>query len=131
VTPETLAGRLARSMNAIKQRSRTIKELAAECAYLNVCRPLHMADSTLKPLDNAGRALLSRILPVLGATEWTKEQLDYNLKMFTESEKIKTGKAFQPLRAALTGGLPSPGVYDILLGLGRSESIARIQDQAI
>ena len=131
VTSETLSGRLARSMNAVKERARTIQELAAECAYLNTCRPLHLADPTLKPLDNAGRALLGRILPVLSTTEWTKEQLDHNLKMFIASEKIKTGKAFQPLRAALTGGLPSPGVYDILLGFGRSESIARIQDQAI
>jgi glutamyl-tRNA synthetase len=42
---------------------------------------------------------------------------------------IKLGAVAQPLRAALTGSKTSPGIYDVLLALGREESLARIADQ--
>ena len=35
----------------------------------------------------------------------------------------------QPLRAALTGRTTSPGIFDVLAALGRTESLARIIDQ--
>jgi glutamyl-tRNA synthetase len=35
----------------------------------------------------------------------------------------------QPLRAALTGRATSPGIFDVLVLLGRDESLARIADQ--
>ena len=39
------------------------------------------------------------------------------------------GKVAQPLRAALTGRAVSPGVFDVLVILGRDESLGRIRDQ--
>ncbi len=38
----------------------------------------------------------------------------------------KAGKIFQPLRVALTGLGVSPGIFDVLLMLGRDRSLARI-----
>jgi len=35
----------------------------------------------------------------------------------------------QPLRAALTGRTTSPGIFDVLAVLGKSESLARLRDQ--
>ena len=35
-------------------------------------------------------------------------------------------KIFQPLRVALTGLSVSPGIFDVLLTLGRERSLARI-----
>jgi len=40
------------------------------------------------------------------------------------------GNAAQPLRAALTGRPASPGIFDVLEVLGRTESLARLNDQA-
>jgi glutamyl-tRNA synthetase len=40
------------------------------------------------------------------------------------------GKLAQPLRAALTGQGTSPGIFDVLVLLGRDESLARIAAQA-
>jgi glutamyl-tRNA synthetase len=36
----------------------------------------------------------------------------------------------QPLRAALTGRLTSPGIFEVLQVLGKQESLARLADQA-
>jgi glutamyl-tRNA synthetase len=42
---------------------------------------------------------------------------------------VKLGKLAQPLRAALTGRTTSPGIFDVLVLLGKTESLARIADQ--
>ncbi len=39
------------------------------------------------------------------------------------------GKLAQPMRAALTGTTTSPGIFDVLVLLGRDEALARIDDQ--
>ena len=48
-----------------------------------------------------------------------------------EAEGVKLGKLAQPLRAALTGRTTSPGIFDVLALLGKSESLARIEDQML
>jgi glutamyl/glutaminyl-tRNA synthetase len=40
------------------------------------------------------------------------------------------GKLAQPPRAALTGQTTSPGIFDVLVLLGRDEGLARISAQA-
>jgi glutamyl-tRNA synthetase len=40
----------------------------------------------------------------------------------------KAGRVFQPLRVALTGLAASPGIFDVLLTLGRDRALARIDD---
>jgi glutamyl-tRNA synthetase len=46
-----------------------------------------------------------------------------------EGAGVKLGQVAQPLRAALTGRATSPGIFDVLILLGREESLGRIQDQ--
>ena len=52
------------------------------------------------------------------------------MRRFAEQNGLKLGQAAQPLRAALTGRVTSPGIFDVLAVLGRDESLARIADQA-
>ncbi len=47
-----------------------------------------------------------------------------------EEQGLGLGKLAQPLRAALTGQTTSPGIFDVLVLLGRDESLARIDAQA-
>ncbi|MBX8828281.1 glutamate--tRNA ligase, partial [Ochrobactrum sp. SFR4] len=78
-----------------------------------------------------GRAILKAVLPQLEAAEWTAEALDAVVRAHAESTGLKLGKIAQPLRAALTGRATSPGVFDVLVVLGREEALGRIQDQAV
>ena len=52
------------------------------------------------------------------------------MREVAEAEGVKLGQVAQPLRAALTGRATSPGIFDVLVLLGREESLARIADQA-
>jgi glutamyl-tRNA synthetase len=56
--------------------------------------------------------------------------LEASIREFADKKAIKFGKVAQPLRAALTGGQRSPGIFDVMTALGREESLGRIADQA-
>ncbi len=56
--------------------------------------------------------------------------MEAELRGFAEGGGLKLGAIAQPLRAALTGSLASPGIFEVMEVLGREESLARIQDAA-
>jgi glutamyl-tRNA synthetase len=75
---------------------------------------------------------LSQISAILTAQNgWTTEALEAHLKAMAEELGLGLGKLAQPLRAALTGQTTSPGIFDVLVLLGKDESLARIAAQAI
>ena len=51
------------------------------------------------------------------------------MREVAEKAGVKLGLVAQTLRAALTGRASSPGIFDVLVLLGREESLARIAEQ--
>src|SRR4029079_7044308 len=62
--------------------------------------------------------------------DWSTEPLESSLRSLAESRGITAGKVFQPLRVALTGMTVSPGIFEMLIQMGRDLSLKRI-DKAI
>jgi glutamyl-tRNA synthetase len=60
------------------------------------------------------------------AADWSAAGLETSLRELAESRATSAGKLFQPLRVALTGQSASPGIFDVLLLLGRDLSMERI-----
>ncbi len=121
---------LRRSMGAIKPRAKTIHDIVDGSMFLFRTRPLDLDEKAEKLLDAEARALLADLLPLFeGLDDWTEEALDTAVREFAEASGLKLGKVAQPLRAALTGSGVSPGIFDVLVLLGREESLARIADQ--
>jgi glutamyl-tRNA synthetase len=52
------------------------------------------------------------------------------VRAFAEAQGLKLGQAAQPLRAALTGSTASPPIFEVMVVLGRAESLARLADAA-
>lgn len=57
---------------------------------------------------------------------WETAVMEDALRKLAEELGISGGKIFQPLRVALTGLTVSPGIFDVLLYVGRERSLARI-----
>ncbi len=122
---------LATAMPVLKVRAKDLNELAAGAAFLFAQRPLALTEKAAKLLDDEGRERLSAIHARLAAeTDWTSDGLEASLKAMADQLGLGLGKLAQPLRAALTGQTTSPGIFDVLVLLGREESLARIDDQA-
>jgi glutamyl-tRNA synthetase len=58
--------------------------------------------------------------------DWEPAAMEEGLRKLAEERGISGGKIFQPLRVALTGLTVSPGIFDVLLYVGRERSLARI-----
>ena len=123
---------LATAMPVLKVRAKDLNELASGAAFLFAQRPLAFEEKAAALLTDDARSLLARIADALrSSADWTTEALEVRVKALAEEWGLGLGKLAQPLRAALTGQTTSPGIFDVLVLLGREESLARIDAQAI
>jgi glutamyl-tRNA synthetase len=125
--------RLLKAMPGLKPRAKTIVELAQKARFYVAPRPISIAADASKALTPETRERLGALgaaLTPLGEPEWTAPVLEAELRRFAEGGGLKLGAIAQPLRAALTGSLASPGLFEVMEVLGREESLARIEDAA-
>ena len=122
---------LSEAMPVLKPRAKSVGELVEGAAFLFEHRPLELTEKAASLLDDEARLHL-RGLSVRLAREnhWTLEALEATTKSYAEELEVGLGKLAQPLRAALTGTTTSPGIFDVLVLLGKEESLARIDAQA-
>ncbi len=122
---------LTKAMPVLKTRARTVSELAEGAGFLFKRRPLEMTDKAAALLDDESRARLASLSARLAEeNRWTIEALEATTKSYAEELDLGLGKLAQPMRAALTGTTTSPGIFDVLVLLGKEESLARIDAQA-
>ena len=120
--------RLLRAMPGLKERARTLVELADSASYLFLQRPIE-PDEKAAALIEQGREHLRALHTALAdLASWDAESVEGAVRACAERAGAKLGKVAQPLRAALTGRTTSPGIFDVLEVLGREESLARIED---
>jgi len=122
--------KLAVSMPGLKERAKTLVELIQSAEYLVAERPLELTEKARAQIDDEARKYLSDLAFRLSDCSWNVEALENVVRQYADENDLKLGKIAQPLRAALTGTTTSPGIFDVLLALGRQESLARIHDQA-
>jgi glutamyl-tRNA synthetase len=121
---------LTRALPVLKVRAKDLNELAAGARFLFAALPLTIEPKAAALLTEDARAILGRIHARLAEqTDWTLTTLEASLKAMAEELGLGLGKLAQPLRAALTGQTTSPGIFDVLVLLGKDESLARISAQ--
>ncbi|MEM6856318.1 MAG: glutamate--tRNA ligase [Pseudomonadota bacterium] len=120
------------AMPVLKPRAKNLDEIAEGAGFLFATTPLEMTEKAAKLLDREGRARLSLVVIALAKeNDWTIEALEATTKSLAEAQGLGFGKLAQPMRAALTGTTTSPGIFDVLVLLGRDEALARLRAQAV
>ena len=122
---------LSQAMPELKARAHDLNQLAEGSAFLFAKRPLEPDEGAAALLTDESRTLLSHALKALKDADWNHDALEQAIREVAESQGVKLGKLAQPLRAALTGRTTSPGIFDVLVLLGKGESLARIEDQIL
>ena len=116
-------------IDLLKVRSRTIDDIVDQAApYLRETID-YDPDAVAKQWKDkvATRDILRAIADALSLVDpWTLEATEASLRALAESRGLGAGKLFQPLRVALTGSAASPGIFDVLVVLGKAKSLARI-----
>src|SRR5215467_11522017 len=127
---EIEVARLREAMPELKLRPKTLVELAGNARFLVMPRPIQPDERAAKLLTPDARRLLGDLVERLLGAEWEAERLEEEVRAFAEQKGMKLGSIAQPLRAALTGSLASPGIFAVMQVLGREESLGRIADAA-
>src|SRR5437899_2840734 len=130
LTPD-MRKKLLAAMAGLKERAKTLVELADGARFIVAERPLVLDNNASSLLTAEARNLLGDLSADLKTVEpWSAETTEQAVRAFAERKGVKLGTVAQPLRAALTGRTTSPPIFDVLAVLGKSESLARLHDQA-
>lgn len=124
------AGRMELALPFLKKSAKTFPELMEKAAFLLVERPVAPEARAAEALDTVSRGILKTLTPRLQNASWTKEALEPILTAVAAENGIGFGALAAPLRAAIAGRTVTPSVYDMMLVIGREETVARLTDAA-
>jgi glutamyl-tRNA synthetase len=125
--------RLAGACETVRQRSRTLVELADKIRFYFVDDDAVEMDPRAAKKFLEGEALerLAGLADALEEAEsWDEESLERAVGRFCEQREIKLGKVAQPARVALTGQKVGPGLFEMMVVLGRESTVVRLRRAA-
>lgn len=118
------------AMPQLKERAKTFFELLEKAEFILADRPIRPDEKAAAHLNDVSRGILKELTPHLQDASWTRGDLEHVLNAFVQTQDMTFGKLAGPMRAALAGRSATPSVFDMLLVLGREESLARLTDAA-
>jgi glutamyl-tRNA synthetase len=121
---------LGRAMYCLKDRAKNFPDLLEKAHFLLTDRPIVPDGRAAAALDPVSRGILAELTPHLRNASWTRDALEAAVSHVAEARGTGLGKLAGPLRAALSGRSVSPSVFDMMLVLGREETLARLGDAA-
>lgn len=112
---------------AMRERASFVRDFVEKCPYFYEAPDQYDPDvvkKRWKPESSTQLQALSEKLA--GATLNSKEDFEAALHQMSEKLNIKTSELIHPLRLAVSGMGAGPGLYDILIILGKEEVVRRI-----
>jgi glutamyl-tRNA synthetase len=116
------------AMYCLKDRAKTFIELNEKAEFVLTSRPIIPDEKAVQGLTSVSIGILSELTSQLHNVKWNKEELERILTLSAANHGVGFGKLATPLRSALAGRTVTPSVYDMMLILGRNETLARIND---
>ena len=115
---------LAAAAPLIAERLRRLDEAPGMVAFLfERSEPDDKARKILEGQDDYLHAARERLA---GLEKWTAAAIEETLRSLADERALKPKQAFQPIRAAVTGTLVSPPLFESLEILGRDETLVRL-----
>jgi glutamyl-tRNA synthetase len=125
---EDQEARMKLALPFLKKSAKTFPELIEKAHFLMISRPVVPDPKAAEALDTVSRGILKKLTPRLQSASWTKEALEPILTEAAAEHGLGFGKLAAPLRAAIAGKSVTPSVYDMMLVIGRDETVARLTD---
>lgn len=118
------------ALYCLKTGSKKLGDLLDKAHFALTQRPVERDEKSQGMLDDVSRRILNELTPQLQNVTWDRNTLEETVSGLATAHDLKLGKLVGPLRAALAGRAPTPSVFDMMLVLGRDETIARLDDAA-
>ncbi len=119
---------LEKAVETLKPRSETLRELASGMEFYCVAPKNYEEKGAKKYLKESIKDALVFLLNGLKNADFdSEEELKSVFEQTMEKFNVKMVKIAQPVRIGLTGRSAAPGIYEMLMILGKDESIKRIE----
>ena len=115
-------------MYCLQDRAKAFGDLLEKAEFFLAERPIRPDEKAATALDSVSRGILKELTPQLQNASWEREPLERAVMEFAEARELQFGKLAAPLRAALSGRAVSPSVFDMMMVIGRDETLARLDD---
>ncbi|OWJ70819.1 glutamate--tRNA ligase [Haematobacter massiliensis] len=129
LTEKQRAG-LLQAMYSLKDRAKTFVDLIEKARFVLVEHPISRDDAAQAALTEDARGILRDTAALLRTTPWERHTLEAAVAEVAGARGLGLGKVAPALRAALAGRMLSPSVFDMMLVIGRDETISRLEDAA-
>jgi glutamyl-tRNA synthetase len=116
----------ANAFDQMDVTDKTVDALIAKFAFVLDEPPFTHDERAEKLLDPVSRGILNQLTPQLQTVSWNREALEQTVMEFAEAHDLKFGKLAGPMRVALSGRATSPSVFDMMMVIGRDETLARL-----
>ncbi|MDO5369407.1 glutamate--tRNA ligase [Paracoccus sp. (in: a-proteobacteria)] len=127
LTPVQLQ-RMTPALSALKQKARTLPQLLDQARFALIERPVEADEKAKNALDTVSKGILEDLTAALQNANWARDDLEAAAQRIAEARGVGLGKVAAPVRAALAGRTATPSVFDMMLALGRDETLARLAD---
>jgi len=119
---------LSKAINTLKERSRTLIELANSLRYYIVEDIEYDLKAKEKFLNENSLASLVEVKEALKTLDnFIAPEIERVFMSIVEKQKTKLGKIAQPVRVAITGRTESPGIFEVLEIVGKEKTLKRLE----
>ncbi|MBI5676188.1 MAG: glutamate--tRNA ligase [Nitrospirae bacterium] len=119
---------LMKAIGTLKERSRTLIELAVSLRYYIAEEVEYDTKAKEKFLNQKSRDLLIDLKEGLASIEdFSHQKLEEIFKAVTEKHGVKLKDLAQPVRVAMTGGTASPGIFELIEIVGKKKTLRRLE----
>ena len=119
---------LERLVKAFRERSRTLLEMAQHAAPYCQDSIAVNSEAATKFLTAALKPAFTKLITALDQVpSFEHDELERAFKSVIAETGLSMGKLAQPVRVALTGNTASPGIFEVMMLLGRQRTVARLK----
>ena len=119
---------LSKAIDSLKERSKTLVELAQSLRYYIAEEVEYDSKATAKFLNEKSHDLLQELQRGLSSlADFSVAEIEKVFAFITEKQGIKLGKLAQPARVAVTGRAESPGIFEVIEIIGKEKTLKRLE----
>ncbi len=118
--------KLLEALNVLKRRSRTLGDIVDNIGFLENRNSVALDEKSTGVLATTPPELTAQVEQELSDSTWSRDQLEEALNSTAQKLDIGFASVARFLRAALVGKMNSPGVYDVMLLIGKQTTLARL-----
>jgi len=119
---------LIKSIHFLKNKAKSLEDIYNNAQYI-ITENLIIKEEVLKVIDEKAKKIISDFSKrIENGKKLSKESLEKDLKELIDIHKTNFKGVGQPMRIALTGSKYGPGIYDIILSLGKEVVLKRLNN---